>query len=110
MTNPHNAHIKLTLTPNTAAPNEMVDGDIWFKHSKAGGGTFTLKAKITGRDNCEEELYTQMQNYTAHGMHQRIFNFRAPTTPGIYEVVASVISESQDELTSSKSTLIVRIK
>lgn len=106
--NPHNAHIDLTLTPDVASSNEMVDGVIIFNHSQRGGGRFILRAKITGRDDYEEELDTRTQDYSPHKPHQRIFNFKSPITPGVYEVVASVTSESGEELESSKAPLIVR--
>jgi hypothetical protein len=107
MNNPDNAHIKITLSPNNVAPGAQTDGTILFTHSHPDGATFTLSATITGTDY-RDDLYAQTQTYSPHRPHQRIFNFVSPTTPGLYEVVAFVESESGEKLESSKSELIVR--
>jgi hypothetical protein len=105
MPNESNPHIKVTLTPNNTTPGEIVDVDIWFMHSQRGGGTFTLKAKLVGHDS-EKEIYSQTQHYPAHGVNQRIENIHAPS-PGLYDVIASVLSPSGEELTSYTAKLLV---
>jgi len=109
MKNPNNAHIKLTLIPNNATPNEITDGKIWFSHSQTGGGTFTLEAKITGLDDYEKELYTQTQDYSPNVPHQRIFNFTSPEITGTYKVIATVSSEGE-ELELFEANLLVRVE
>ncbi len=106
MKNPNNAHIKLTLIPNKAAPSEITDGEIWFSHSQSGGGTFTLEAKITGLDDYEKELYNQTQDYSPHGVHRRIFNFTSPEITGDYKVIATV-SSAGEQLESFEAELLV---
>ncbi|MBA4124954.1 MAG: hypothetical protein H0X72_21120 [Acidobacteria bacterium] len=109
MKNPNNAHIKLTIIPNTTTPNEITNGEIWFSHSQSGGGTFTLTAKITDSNDYEKELYTQTQEYSPHAVHQLTFNFLSPEIPGLYKVIAAV-SAADEELESYEANLLVRVE
>lgn len=101
-------HVKLVLHPNNSEPEEVVDAEMLVSQNNRGDRRYTLKAVITGI-NFEEEIYAKTQDFSSGGLHRRIANFRAPRTPGFYQVTAYLLSEDGKEKASSVGNLIVRL-
>jgi hypothetical protein len=106
MSNNLNPHIHLKIIPQSAAPDEACDAEFVFSHSELDAATFTLKVKVVN-SNYDSEIYSQTEQYSPNGNHHRIANYKAPSIPGAYEVIASVLSSSGEELESSKDILLV---